>query len=97
MLEFRDEGSTCYVSGDLSQTEVIRLWPMVDKLVTQQVESIDLSAINYSDTAGVAMLLHIVALQHKAGGTLALCRAPQQLQKLIDLYDLQDFFVEEAK
>ncbi|QYK01012.1 STAS domain-containing protein [Shewanella psychrotolerans] len=96
MLEFRDEGSTCFVSGELSQAEVIRIWPMVDKLVAQQVECVDLSGINYSDTAGVAMLLHIVALQHKAGGALMLCRAPLQLQKLIDLYDLQDFFVEEA-
>ena len=96
MLEFKDEGNTCYVSGELSQTEVIRLWPRVDKLVTQGVASIDLSAINYSDTAGVAMLLHIFGLQHQAGGSLTLCHPPQQLQKLIDLYDLQDFFVEEA-
>lgn len=96
MLEFKDEGTRCYVSGELSQNEVSRLWPTVEKLVAQRVDSLDLSGISYSDSAGVAMLLHLVAQQHKTGGSLKLCKAPQQLQKLIDLYDLQDFFVEEA-
>ncbi|MCG9698179.1 STAS domain-containing protein [Shewanella sp. Isolate11] len=97
MLQFNEDGNTCHISGALSQQAVIALWPNVEQLIAPQIQRLDLSAIAASDSAGVALLLHLVALQQKSGGSLALSEAPPQLQKLIDLYDLQDFFVEEAK
>ncbi len=97
MLQFKEEGDRCHVSGELSQQAVIALWPKVDNLLSAQVRRLDLSAIVTSDSAGVALLLHLVAQQHRKGKGLELIHAPLQLQKLIDLYDLQDFFVEEVQ
>lgn len=97
MLSFNQEAGVCRVSGELSQAAVVQLWPKLDGLLSQTSERLDLSGIVYSDSAGVALLLHLVAQQKAQGKTLALCCPPEQLKKLIDLYDLQDFFIEEAK
>ncbi len=97
MLQFKEDGHSCYVSGELSQQAVITLWPTVGSLISEQVKSLDLSAILASDSAGVALLLHLVAQQRNKGGSLKLMQAPLQLQKLINLYDLQDFFIEEVQ
>lgn len=96
MLTFNNEGSTCLVCGELSQQAVIAHWPEVEQLLTSDVSQLNLSGITYADTAGVALLLQLMAQQRQGGGSLTLSQAPLQLQKLIDLYDLQDFFVEEA-
>ncbi len=97
MLQFKEDGDSCYVTGALSQQAVIAHWPQVDSLLSASVRHLDLSAIATSDSAGVALLLHLVAQQHNKGQKLKLVNAPLQLQKLIDLYDLQDFFTEEAQ
>ncbi|MCE9679972.1 STAS domain-containing protein [Shewanella sp. AS1] len=97
LLQFNVEQTQCYLSGHLSQQAVVELWPNVDNLLDNKVESLDLGGIESSDSAGVALLLHLMALKRRTGVTLMMQGAPSQLQKLIDLYDLQDFFAEEAK
>ncbi|CAM4128791.1 MULTISPECIES: STAS domain-containing protein [Shewanella] len=97
MLAFEQDAGQCKVSGQLSQAAVVQLWPKLETLLSGPCERLDLSGVAYSDSAGVALLLHLVAEQQAKGKSLALCNPPLQLQKLIDLYDLQDFFTEEAK
>ncbi|TVP13300.1 lipid asymmetry maintenance protein MlaB [Shewanella sp. KCT] len=97
MLSFNQAAGHCQVSGELSQAAVVELWPKLETLLDGACDRLDLAGVSYSDSAGVALLLHLVAEQQKKGQSLVLCNPPAQLQKLIDLYDLQDFFTEEAK
>lgn len=93
MIEFLQQDTVCHLKGRLSQTQVIALWPQRHSLLSPQTQVLSLSGLEYSDSAGVAFLLALVS-EHNT--PLALSFASQQLKKLIDLYDLQSFFSEEA-
>lgn len=93
MVEFVQQGKICHLKGRLSQEQVVALWPQRQSLLSQDTQMLSLTELEYSDSAGVAFLLALVR-QH--GTPLQLCSASDQLKKLIDLYDLQSFFAEEA-
>lgn len=93
MVEFVQQGKICHLKGRLSQEQVAALWPQRQSLLSQDTQMLSLTELEYSDSAGVAFLLALVR-QH--GTPLQLCSASEQLKKLIDLYDLQSFFTEEA-
>lgn len=93
MVEFVQQGKICHLKGRLSQEQVVALWPQRQSLLSQDTQMLSLTELEYSDSAGVAFLLALVR-QH--GMPLQLCSASEQLKKLIDLYDLQSFFTEEA-
>lgn len=93
MVEFVQQGKICHLKGRLSQEQVVALWPQRQSLLSQDTQMLSLTELEYSDSAGVAFLLVLVR-QH--GTPLQLCSASDQLKKLIDLYDLQSFFTEEA-
>lgn len=93
MVEFVQQGRVCHLKGRLSQVQVIALWPQRQSLLEKQTQVLSLSELEYSDSAGVAFLLALVRAHHSP---LALDSASEQLKKLIDLYDLQCFFTEEA-
>ncbi|MGS0726264.1 STAS domain-containing protein, partial [Shewanella sp. 0m-11] len=58
---------------------------------------LQLSGIEYCDSAGVAFLLEFVSIFAAKGASLKLVSPSEQLKKFIILYDLNDFFIEEAK
>ncbi|MGL4446656.1 MAG: STAS domain-containing protein [Shewanella sp.] len=91
MIEFVQQGATCHLKGQLSQTQVIALWPQRHSLLSESTSELSLAQLEYSDSAGVAFLLALVR-DHQ--GPLRLCAPSAQLKKLIDLYDLQSFFSE---
>lgn len=96
MVNFDAKGTYCFVSGRLTQEQVITLWPRRNALLTSDTQGLDLSALEYSDSAGVAFLLGLVQLAQQNQQTLALVAPSPQLKKLIALYDLEAFFTEEA-
>ena len=96
MAEFIEDGVVCRVSGRLSQVEVVKLWSERDTLMNKSVQVIDLSALSYSDSAGVAFLLELLSLAKSENRKLVLTSPSIQLLKLIGLYDLELFFSEEA-
>ncbi|RTR40640.1 STAS domain-containing protein [Shewanella canadensis] len=96
MAEFIEDGVVCRVSGRLSQVEVVRLWRERDTLMSKNIQVIDLSALSYSDSAGVAFLLELLSLAKAENRKLVLTSPSTQLLKLIGLYDLELFFSEEA-
>lgn len=93
MIEFVQHGTTCELKGQLTQTEVVALWPQRQQLLEPQTEALCLKQLEYSDSAGAAFLLALVR-EHQ--GSLNLRFASAQLKKLINLYDLHPFFDEEA-
>lgn len=96
MAEFIEDGVVCRISGRLSQVEVVRLWRERDTLMSKNIQVIDLSALSYSDSAGVAFLLELLSLAKAENRKLVLTSPSIQLLKLIGLYDLELFFSEEA-
>ena len=87
----------CRISGRLSQGDVVKLWGKRKHLLSNEVKVIDLSALSYSDSAGIAFIIELVALAKRESREISLRSASSQLTKLIALYDLEHFFGEEAK
>ncbi|QFU24485.1 STAS domain-containing protein [Shewanella eurypsychrophilus] len=97
MADFLCDGAICRITGSLSQQEVVKLWDERKRLVDKGAKVLDLSGLTYSDSAGIAFLLELISLAKKQGRVLTLSSASIQLSKLIALYDLELFFIEEAK
>ncbi|MCE9687077.1 STAS domain-containing protein [Shewanella sp. AS16] len=94
MVEFVQQGEQCLVKGRLTQTDVSHLWTQKDTLLGPQTSELELSALEYSDSAGIAFLISL----SRQGRTqhLRLMAPSPQLKKLIALYNLAAFFCEEA-
>ncbi|AQS40266.1 putative NTP binding protein (contains STAS domain) [Shewanella psychrophila] len=97
MVEFNCEGSVCRLTGRLSQGDVVKLWGKRKRLLSDKIEVIELSALTYSDSAGIAFILELIALAKRERREITLSAASSQLSKLIALYDLEHFFDEEVK
>ncbi|MGL6121547.1 MAG: STAS domain-containing protein [Shewanella sp.] len=93
MIEFVQQGTVCHLKGRITQADVITLWPQRQQLLNESTQILSLSELEYSDSAGMAFLLALVR-EHRS--QLVLSSASPQLKKLIDLYDLDAFFTEEA-
>ena len=96
MITFQQQEQRCLVSGRLTQNEVKQLWPKRHDLFTSSTQVIDLSALEYADSAGIALLIALIKL-HVSGSqeTTSLRRLvnpSEQLKKIIELYDLSAFF-----
>ncbi|WP_282110177.1 STAS domain-containing protein [Shewanella algicola] len=96
MINFNQQEQQCFVSGRLTQVEVKQLWPKRQQLFTDTTQVIDLSALEYVDSAGVALLLALVRLTHSGSksdsASRQLVNPSEQLKKMIELYDLDAFF-----
>jgi phospholipid transport system transporter-binding protein len=93
VIEFVQQGTVCHLKGRITQADVITLWPQRQQLLNESTQILSLSGLEYSDSAGMAFLLALVR-EHRS--QLVLSSASAQLKKLIDLYDLDAFFTEEA-
>ncbi|WP_144211294.1 STAS domain-containing protein [Shewanella donghaensis] len=97
MIEFLQQGESCYIKGQLTQAEVVDLWPNQQQLFTDTTQVLDLSALEYVDSAGVAFLLELICLGNcdvSKTQPRTLANPSKHLKKLIELYDLESFFVE---
>ncbi|MDO6619367.1 lipid asymmetry maintenance protein MlaB [Shewanella sp. 6_MG-2023] len=98
MIEFSQQGDICRLKGQLTQVEVRELWPNQQQLFTDTTQVLDLSALEYVDSAGVALLLELICLGHCHGDNTqprSLANPSKHLKKLIELYDLESFFIEQ--
>ena len=86
-LSWSREGETLKLSGELDQDLLNPLW---DKRrdAMQGVTLIDLSGVTRVDTAGVALLAHLIAVGKKQGATVTLHGASDNVVTLAQLYNL---------
>ena len=96
MITFNQQEQRCIVSGRLTEDEVKQLWPKRHELFTASTQVIDLSSIEYADSAGVALLVAFIKLHvsgdHETSVLRQLVNPSDQLKKIIELYDLSAFF-----
>ncbi|MCH4295768.1 STAS domain-containing protein [Shewanella sp. 3B26] len=96
MISLTLNADRCEVSGRLDHGVVRDLWPRLDELIPAGATRLDLRQLSYSDSAGIAFLLELWQRAQNRGQKLQLVSPSAQLAKLIALYDLEAFFVEEA-
>lgn len=86
-LGWSREGETLLLSGELDQDLLNPLWDARQQAM-QGVTFIDLSTITRVDTAGVALLMHLVAEGKRQGQKVKLTGASENVFTLAKLYNL---------
>ncbi|MCL6719180.1 lipid asymmetry maintenance protein MlaB [Klebsiella sp. T2.Ur] len=86
-LSWSREGETLKLTGELDQDLLNPLWDKRFEAM-QGVTVIDLSGISRVDTAGVALLAHLVAVGKKQGTSVTLHAASDNVLTLAQLYNL---------
>ncbi|MGU3414778.1 lipid asymmetry maintenance protein MlaB [Enterobacteriaceae bacterium C34A] len=82
----RDNGRLS-LHGELDQDYLVPLWDVREE-VTQGIDTIDLSDITRVDTAGVALLMHLVALIRQQGRAVSIVGKSEKMNTLVQLYNL---------
>ena len=86
-LSWSREGETLTLSGELDQDLLNPLWDKRHEAM-QGVTLIDLNHVTRVDTAGIALLAHLVAVGKKQGATVTLHGASDNVVTLAQLYNL---------
>jgi len=81
------EGETLLLSGDLDQDLLVPLWESRDDAM-RGATTIDLSGVLRVDTAGVALLVHLVATGKQQGHNVRLTGLSENVLTLAQLYNL---------
>ncbi|HHZ8495047.1 TPA: lipid asymmetry maintenance protein MlaB [Enterobacter mori] len=86
-LSWSREGETLKLSGELDQDLLNPLWDKRHEAM-QGVTLIDLSDVSRVDTAGVALLTHLIAVGKTQGANVRLHGASDNVMTLAQLYNL---------
>ena len=86
-LSWSREGETLKLSGELDQDLLNPLWDKRHEAM-QGVTLIDLIEVTRVDTAGIALLAHLVAVGKKQGQSVKLNGASENVLTLAQLYNL---------
>ncbi|WP_435955481.1 lipid asymmetry maintenance protein MlaB [Dryocola sp. BD626] len=88
-LSWKRDGNVLTLAGELDGDTVQPLWQeRVAAMSGAQI--VDLAGLTRVDTAGLALIIHLVALARKQGSEVALRGASDKLQTLVKLYNLPD-------
>ncbi|MEA9390353.1 lipid asymmetry maintenance protein MlaB [Acerihabitans sp. TG2] len=88
-LSWQTQGETLFLQGELDRVTLLSLWEQRENLL-QDIHFLDVSRLDRVDSAGVAMLLHLYALQEQRGVALTLTGVTEKLRTLIALYKLDN-------
>lgn len=88
-LSWKREGCTLILAGELDGNTVEPLWQARAEAMSG-VQAFELSGLTRVDTAGLALLIHLVAFARKQGSEVILQGASDRLQTLVKLYNLPD-------
>jgi phospholipid transport system transporter-binding protein len=88
-LSWTREGETLLLTGELDQDYLNPLWDARHETM-QGISCIDLGGISRVDTAGVALLVHLVAAGKGQGRQVTLAGASDNVITLAQLYNLPE-------
>lgn len=88
-LSWQAEDDTLVLRGELDRVTLLPLWEQRENAL-RDIRFLDVSRLERVDSAGVALMLHLCALQAAHGGTLLLTGVTEKLRTLITLYNLHN-------
>ncbi|MBS0849606.1 lipid asymmetry maintenance protein MlaB [Citrobacter sp. JGM124] len=91
-LSWQRNAQVLSLSGELNSENLSPLWEQ-RKEVVMGVTTFDLSALTRVDTAGLALLIHLVAEAKKQGNEVELYQISENLQTLVQLYNLPESLI----
>ncbi len=92
LLSWRLDANQLRLSGELQRETLLALWQQRETVMTQ-VDTIDVSALDRVDSAGLALLVHLRQIALKQGKAPQFTGITDKLRSLIDLYNLQQIIV----
>jgi Predicted NTP binding protein (contains STAS domain) len=88
-LSWTREGERLSLHGELDQDILVPLWDARAE-ATQGATVIDLSDLSRVDTAGLALLIHFIALIRRQGNPVSVEGASENVVTLAGLYNLPE-------
>lgn len=88
VLSWRAEGQTLYLNGELDRDSLLPLWQQRIQAL-KNITVLDVSELNRVDSAGLALLVHLLGDLQIGKQPLTLVGITDRLQTLITLYNLQ--------
>lgn len=81
-----------YLGGRLDRETLLPLWEQRETLM-RQIYKIDISALEWIDSAGLALLIRFCQIARSAGKSLVFEGATERLRSLVSLYNLHEIIV----
>ncbi|AEW44732.1 anti-sigma-factor antagonist [Serratia symbiotica str. 'Cinara cedri'] len=88
VLSYESKRHTLILRGVLDRKTLLPLWQQRAILLVDKIK-IDVSQLQYVDSAGLALLVHLCAYQHQCGIELKIFGITDRLRTLVALYNLQ--------
>ncbi|HEY3982988.1 lipid asymmetry maintenance protein MlaB [Cedecea sp.] len=88
-LSWKQEGAILHLFGELDGETVQLLWQQREKIVAG-ITTFELSGLTRVDTAGLALLIHLIAIASRKGSEVSLLGASENLRTLAQLYNLPE-------
>ncbi|MFS2221307.1 lipid asymmetry maintenance protein MlaB [Pantoea sp. B65] len=96
LLSWQVEASTLRLQGELDRETLLALWQQRETL-SSAIDTIDVSALDRVDSAGLALLVHLRQILQQQGKTPLFTGVTDKLLSLITLYNLQQIIVSPAE
>ena len=88
-LNWRIENGTVAFDGDLNRETLLPFWKQWQKILTSDIHTLNVAHLVRVDSAGLAMLIHLLADVTQRPQSLKLAGMTEKLQTLAALYNLQ--------
>ncbi|MDR0806550.1 MAG: lipid asymmetry maintenance protein MlaB [Enterobacteriaceae bacterium] len=88
-LNWPAENGELMLSGELDCDTLLPFWDIRQQILTADIHTLNVSALSRVDSAGLAMLVHILDEASVRQQPLTLIGVTAKLQMLIDLYNLR--------
>ena len=91
-LSWQRDAQVLSLSGELNSENLLPLWEQ-RKDVVMGITAFDLGGLARIDTAGLALLIHLIALAKQQGNEVELYQISENLQTLVQLYNLPESLI----
>ncbi|MCS3433248.1 lipid asymmetry maintenance protein MlaB [Klebsiella sp. BIGb0407] len=88
-LNWQRDDKVLKLEGELTSETLLPLWEQRSG-VASGVEIIDFSSLTRVDTAGLALLIHLIGLAKQQGNDVELRQMSENLYTLVQLYNLPE-------
>lgn len=95
-LNWHVDAATLRLQGELDRETLLSLWEQRETVMTQ-IDTIDVSALDRVDSAGLALLVHLRQILRQQGKSPLFIGVTDKLRTLITLYNLQQIIVSPAE